>query len=158
MACASLWRRVLSSHCADVNATRTHGAGSQFHLAPGTWHLAKVLRVQTVNGVACHHTRVGVGLLTGVAVASFVGPSAKGTAMFAMTGVGGALLPDLDTSDSAVSHAAGRLLCLPLALFRKLVRRHRGVTHTLAACLIFAFGVFLLGYVAPVAEQYLPAR
>lgn len=123
-----------------------------------TEHLAKVLRVGTVNGVACHHTHVVVGLITGVAVASFVGLSAKGTVLFAMTGAGAALLPDLDTSDSAVSHAAGRLLCLPLALFRKLVRRHRGVTHTLAACLVFAFGVFLLGFVAPVSEHWLPAR
>jgi membrane-bound metal-dependent hydrolase YbcI (DUF457 family) len=123
-----------------------------------TWHNAKVLRVGTVNGVACHHTHVAVGLLTGVAVASFAGLSAGGTVLFAMTGAGAALLPDLDTSDSAVSHAAGRLLSCPLVLYRKLVRRHRGVTHTLAACLVFAFGVFLLGYVAPVAEQYLPAR
>jgi len=107
--------------------------------------------------MACHHTHVAAGLLAGTVVAAVTGGTAAEMVILGMTSAGAALLPDLDTPDSAVSHVAGRLLHFPLTILRKLARRHRGVTHTLIAGLVFALGVYFLGYVAPIAANHIPA-
>jgi membrane-bound metal-dependent hydrolase YbcI (DUF457 family) len=103
-----------------------------------------------VRGMACSHTHMAMAALagTGLSIAAHLGASSS--ALVVLSSAGAGLLADADTPTSSISHAAGMLGRLPLALFRRASVRHRGVTHTLLAACVAGFGVCDLGW--------LPAR
>jgi hypothetical protein len=118
--------------------------------------------------MACHHTHVAVGLLSGVAIAGVMHLGAESMAVFALCSGGASLLPDLDTPTSAASHAGGVLLKAPLALFRFVLptvngslpedqRKHRGLTHVGLAAVGFALGIYLLSHLFTTPDKWLPA-
>ncbi len=90
-----------------------------------------------------------------MAMALHLTPEAAG--VFAATAGGAALLPDVDTPTSAVSHAGGWLFAAPLWLSRRLAVEHRGLTHTLAASGALSLGVFAAGHLFAQAHGWLPA-
>jgi membrane-bound metal-dependent hydrolase YbcI (DUF457 family) len=108
--------------------------------------------------MANHHTHVAVGLLAGVAVASVLHLDPLAAGLFAISSAGAALLPDIDTPTSAVSHAGGWILAGPLWVARKATRiEHRGITHTLLAGLLLSLGVFGMGQLFATAHGWVPA-
>jgi membrane-bound metal-dependent hydrolase YbcI (DUF457 family) len=107
--------------------------------------------------MASHHTHAGIGLLAGAVVATALHLDSAGMALFALSSGGAALLPDADTPDSAVTHAGGLLLAGPLWLFRRTAVEHRGLSHTLLACLGLSAGVYGLGRLFTTPHGWLPA-
>ena len=93
--------------------------------------------------MASGHLHLAIGLAAGAGVAAIAHMTPEATGLFAFTSAGAALLPDLDGPGMA-TNAAGPLLAIPLAGFRKLCVRHRGVSHTLVAMLGLSFGVYEL--------------
>jgi hypothetical protein len=65
--------------------------------------------------------------------------------LLSLVSAGAGLLPDLDTPTSSATHAAGRLMTVPLAIFRKLMVKHRGVSHTLFAALCTGVLAYVIG-------------
>ena len=124
--------------------------------------LACITFARTVTGMASHHTHVAIGLLSGslVATSMHLGPGAA--ALFALSSGGAALLADVDTPDSAVSHAGGVLMKLPFWALRRATIKHRGLSHTLIAGVILSGVVYLLGYLYPSSHggfgAYWPSR
>lgn len=107
--------------------------------------------------MASHHTHVAIGLLAGTVVATTLHLGPAGAALFALSSGGAALLPDADTPDSAVSHAGGLVMKIPLWFLRRAMVEHRGLSHTMLACLGVSFGTFWLGHFYPIQHGWLPA-
>ena len=108
--------------------------------------------------MASHHTHVATGLLTGTLIATTLNLGSAGTALFALSSGGAALLADVDTPDSAISHAGGWILAFPFWALRKMTVKHRGLSHTLLAVLVVSSGVFLTGYFFTTSKGWLPAH
>ncbi len=108
-----------------------------------------------------------VGVTCALGTSRTLGLDALDTAALSVATVGGSWLPDADRLGTRVHRrgrlerrslaagALGMILRLPLVAFA-LVARHRGISHSLAACVLFAalaaaLGVWLPAPVAPAA-------
>ena len=98
--------------------------------------------------MACHQTHVSAGALAGAAVAAVAQMPPTPMALFVLCSAGAALLPDLDHPNAAATNAAGPVLSPVLFVFRHLMIKHRGVTHTLLAALVATLGIYMLRLVA----------
>lgn len=78
-------------------------------------------------------------------------------AILVATSAGGAaLLADVDTPESAVSHAGGLLLAIPFWFARRAAVKHRGVTHTAIAGVVLTILTAGAAYLFPVSHGWLP--
>ncbi len=101
-----------------------------------------------------------IGASVGLAAARAVGADPVLTAITVGAAVCGSRLPDVDQLGARVHRrtrlerrgilfgAAGAILRVPLVVFA-LVARHRGVTHSLAACAVLVAGAALLAGALP---------
>lgn len=77
-------------------------------------------------------THLAAGALAGEAVAVAAHAGLVAMAICAALGMASAWLPDLDMAGSGISHA------LPLGWLPGRLLKHRGVTHSLLACAVYA--------------------
>jgi membrane-bound metal-dependent hydrolase YbcI (DUF457 family) len=108
--------------------------------------------------MASAHTHVEVGLFAGTIVGTAVlHLSPEALAVIVLSSGGAALLPDLDTRDSAASHVFGELSVMALTPFRWITLGHRKLTHTLLwAVGMWALIYFWIGHLFPVSHGLLP--
>jgi membrane-bound metal-dependent hydrolase YbcI (DUF457 family) len=107
--------------------------------------------------MASAHTHVEVGLLTGAILGAVLHLGPEALAVVTLSSGGAALLPDLDTRESAASHVFGELSVIALTPFRWITFGHRKLTHTLLwAVGMWALIYFWIGHLFPMSHGLLP--